>query len=116
MNLREHGRPGPIGDKTSFSHAGHESEDYSSFLVAEFTYPILPKHKGGAQWFYSLPKHDKLCHPAAKVFKDYQGAMKYGNIFSINIGPNYAGKIRDIDVKTLKEVGRMIKAEAAKAK
>jgi len=72
---------------------------------------FLAKHKGGAMWFYSLPKHDNLCYPASKVFKDYQGAMKYGNIFSINIGPNYAGKIRDIDVKTLKQVGEMIRAK-----
>jgi len=43
------------------------------------------------------------------VYQDYTGAMTYGNIFSINIGPNYAGKIRDIDVKTLKQVGEMIR-------
>ena len=40
--------------------------------------------------------------------------MKYGNIFSINIGPNYAGKIRDIDVKTLKQVGEMIRAGSSR--
>ena len=64
-------------------------------------------------WFYSLPRHDNLCHPASKLYKDYQGAMKYGNIFSVNIGPNYAGKIRDIDVKTLKQAARMIRAQGA---
>ena len=36
--------------------------------------------------------------------------MEHGNIFSINIGPNYAGKIRDIDVQTLQQVGEMIRA------
>jgi alpha-L-fucosidase len=36
--------------------------------------------------------------------------MEYGNIFSVNIGPNYAGKIRDVDVRTLKQVGEMIRA------
>jgi alpha-L-fucosidase len=60
-------------------------------------------------WFYSLPKHDELCHPAEKLFNDYRGAVKYGNIFSINVGPNYEGKLRDIDVKTLTEVGEMIR-------
>jgi alpha-L-fucosidase len=60
-------------------------------------------------WFYSLPKHDNLCHPAEKLYKDYKGAMKYDNIFSINIGPNYQGRIRDIDVKTLQKVGELIK-------
>jgi alpha-L-fucosidase len=87
------------------------SKDY---LLAEFTYPILPKHQGGAAWFYSLPEHDGLCHPAAKLYADYQGAVKYGNIFSIDVGPDYAGKLRDIDVKTLREVGGMIRAAAAK--
>jgi len=35
--------------------------------------------------------------------------MKYDNIFSINIGPDYQGRIRDIDVKTLQKVGELIK-------
>ena len=60
-------------------------------------------------WFYSLPKHDTLCHPAEKIYKDYLGAVKYGNIFSINVGPNYNGKIRDIDVKILTKVGQYIR-------
>ena len=77
--------------------------------MAEFTYPILPPHKGGAQWFYSLPKHDGLCYSADKIFQDYKEAVKFGNIFSLNVGPDYEGKIRDIDVKTLKEVGKLIK-------
>ena len=108
--LRERGRPGKIGDKSASKYNKDAEGAFKGYLVAEFTYPILPPHKGGAQWFYSLPKHDGLCHPANKVYKDYTGAMKYGNIFSINIGPNYAGKIRDVDVKTLKQVGEMIRA------
>lgn len=110
LNLRERGRPGVIGDKTTVWNDGHLQDNYDNFLVAEFTYPILPKHKGGADWFYSLPQHDTLCLPAEKLYQDYLGAVKYGNIFSINIGPDYAGKIRDIDVKTLAEVGKMIRA------
>jgi len=110
INLRERGRPGPIGDANAVVHAGHLSSDYSGFLVAEFTYPILPKHQGGAHWFYSLPKHDNLVHPAEKLYADYVGAQEYGNIFSINIGPNYEGRVRDVDVKTLKQVGEMIRA------
>ena len=112
--LRERGRPGRLGDKGASKYNKGAEGSFKGYLVAEFTYPVLPKHKGGAQWFYSLPKHDNLCHPASKVYKDYQGAMKYGNIFSINIGPNYAGKIRDIDVKTLRQVGEMIRAESSK--
>jgi len=109
LNLRERGKPGPIGDKSTVLNEHYLKDSYDNFLVAEFTYPILPKHKGGADWFYSLPKHDNLCHPADKLYKDYLGAVKFGNIFSINVGPNYEGKLRDIDVKTLTQVGELIK-------
>lgn len=109
LNLRERGKPGPIGDKNAVWNEQHLKDSYESYLVAEFTYPILPEHEGGADWFYSLPKHDNLCFPAEKLYEDYLGAVEYGNIFSINIGPNYEGKIRDIDVKTLKKVGKLIR-------
>ena len=109
LNLRERGKAGPIGDKSTVLNEHYLKDSYDSFLVAEFTYPILPKHKGGADWFYSLPKHDNLSYPADKLYKDYLGAVKFGNIFSINVGPNYEGKLRDIDVKTLTQVGELIK-------
>jgi len=106
--LRERGAPGPIGDAKATVYNKDQESSYKGYLVAEFTYPILPKHKGGAQWFYSLPAHDNLVHPAEKLYTDYQGAVKYNNLFSINIGPNYEGRIRNIDVKTLLEVKEMI--------
>lgn len=107
--LRERGTPGKLGDANATKYNKDAEGSYKGYLIAEFTYPILPKHRGGADWFYSLPKHDNLCHPASKLFADYQGAQKFGNIFSINIGPNYEGKLREIDVKTLSEVGKMIR-------
>ena len=79
------------------------------FLVGEFTYPILPPHEGGAMWFYSLPKHDNLCLPAETIYREYRGAVKYGNIFSLDVGPDYEGKLRPIDVETLRKVGEMIR-------
>ncbi len=109
LSLRERGKPGKIGDVSTTKYNKDAETNYKNYLVAEFTYPILPKHEGGADWFYSLPKHDTLCHPAEKLYQDYKEAVKYGNIFSIDIGPDYEGKIRDIDVKTLKRVGEMIK-------
>jgi alpha-L-fucosidase len=107
--LRERGRPGKLGDALASEYNKEAEQTYSGYLVAEFTYPILPKHEGGAQWFYSLPKHDNLCHPAEKIYKDYLGAVKYENIFSINVGPNYEGQLRDIDISTLRQVGEMIR-------
>jgi alpha-L-fucosidase len=110
IRIGELGRPGPLSDAKA---AGISSgKPAKSYLIAEFTYPILPPHKGGAMWFYSLPEHDELCHSAEKLYADYLGAVKYGNIFSIDVGPNYEGKLRDIDVKTLRAVGEMIRTNA----
>jgi len=111
LNLRERGKPGPIGDKNAVWNEQHLKESYDNFLVAEFTYPILPSHEGGADWFYSLPEHDDLCKPAEDLYKDYLGSVQYGNIFSINVGPNYEGKIREIDVITLQKMGKYISGE-----
>ncbi len=98
IKLGEMGNPAPVPEG-------------SKYLLAEFTYPILPPHQGGANWFYSLPKHDNLVRPASRLYRDYLGAVKFGNLFSIDIGPNYVGRIRDIDVKTLREVGELIRGE-----
>ena len=108
IRIGEMGRPGPLNDPHG---AGPYMKDApsKSYLLAEFTYPILPPHKGGAMWFYSLPIHDNLCYPAEKLYKDYLGAVKYGNIFSLDVGPDYNGKLRAIDVETLRKVGEMIK-------
>ena len=106
--LRERGCPGELGDTDATRFNKEAEQHYKRYLVAEFTYPILPAHQGGAEWFYSLPKHDNLCHSAEKIHNDYLGAVRHGNIFSINVGPNYEGRIRDIDVETLRQVGEMI--------
>jgi alpha-L-fucosidase len=108
IRLGEMGHPGPLTDHGA-AGPHMRSPPSSSYLLAEFTYPILPPHKGGAMWFYSLPKHDHLCHSAEKLYKDYLGAVEYGNIFSLNVGPDYNGKLRDVDVKTLRAVGELIR-------
>jgi alpha-L-fucosidase len=112
IRLGEMGHPAPLSDLSGagFNH-GH-MKGYNGYLIAEFAYPILPPHNGGAGWFYSLPKHDSLCLPANKIYQDYLGAVKFGNIFSVDVGPNYEGKLRDIDIKTLQEVGKMIRHQA----
>ncbi len=112
ISLREAGKPGPLGNQGVASFNKENEAKYGGYLLAEFTYPIEPAHKGGAIWFYSLPEHDKLCQPADKLYADYLGAVKYGNIFSIDVGPDYNGKLRDIDVATLLEVGEMIRNHA----
>jgi alpha-L-fucosidase len=111
IRLGEMGRPGPLAEAKASPYI--KGAPVKSYLLAEFTYPILPKHKGGAMWFYSLPEHDSLCKPAEAIYKDYLGAVKFGNIFSLDVGPDYAGKLRAIDVETLRMVGRMIRQGAA---
>jgi len=111
IRLGEMGKPGPLDDHKA---AGPHMQDPAgkNYRLAEFTYPILPEHKGGAMWFYSLPEHDNLCHPAGKLYQDYLGAVKYGNVFALDVGPDYNGKLRDIDMKTLRLVGGMIRSKA----
>lgn len=111
IRLGEMGRPGPLNDASS---AGPYMKDLpsKSYLLAEFTYPILPPHKGGAMWFYSLPQHDQLCHPPEKLYRDYLGAGRFGNVFALDVGPDSAGKLREIDVRTLRKVGDLIRANA----
>lgn len=106
IRLGEMGRPGPLEDLAASPYIKNPAG--ARYRLAEFTYPILPPHEGGALWFYSLPKHDGLCLPAEKLYDDYLGAVKYGNIFSLNVGPDANGRLRNIDVATLRDVGRRI--------
>ena len=111
IRLGEMGHPGPLSDESGAGfNAGH-MKGYKGYRLAEFTYPIQPAHQGGAMWFYSLPQHDKLCLPAEKLYADYLGAVKYENIFALDAGPDYAGKLREIDVQTLRRVGQYIRGE-----
>ena len=112
IRIGELGHPGPLTDHTAGGPYMPAASD-TSYLIAEFTYPILPPHEGGAMWFYSLPRHDGLCLPADKLYRDVLGAVQYGNLFSIDVGPDYAGKLRDVDVKTLRRVGELLRASRA---
>lgn len=110
IRLGEEGRPGPLDDHAAAGrHMNRPPAE--SYRLAEFTYPILPPHKGGAMWFYSLPEHDSLCRPAGEIYQDYLGAVKHGNVFALDVGPDYAGRLREIDVRTLRQVGRYIRGE-----
>jgi alpha-L-fucosidase len=111
IRLGELGKPAALNDASGAGPYHGQASDGAKpdYRLAEFTYPILPPHKGGAMWFYSLPEHDGKVLPADGIYKDYLGAVKYGNIFSLDVGPGYDGRLRDVDVKTLREVGRRIR-------
>ena len=108
IRLGQRGHPSPLSDRSGAGH--NHDQDGNHYRLAEFTYPILPQQTGG--WFYTLPEYDNLCLPAEKIYTDYLGAVKYGNIFSLNVGPDYNGRLRTIDVKTLCKVGEMIRTGA----
>jgi alpha-L-fucosidase len=116
--LRERGTPGELGDpKATNQHFKWvEKSKHKGFRLAEFTYPILEgpgdgRKLRGARWFYSLPENDNFVKSAEAIYKDYLGAKKYGNIFSLDVGPDRSGKLRKIDVATLKKVGQYIRGE-----
>jgi alpha-L-fucosidase len=111
IRLGEMGHPAALDDVSGAGFNSSHMKGYTGYRLAEFTYPILPKHAGGAMWFYSLPKHDQLCLPAEKIYEDYLGAKTFGNIFSLDVGPDYHGRLREIDVKTLQQVGRYIRGD-----
>lgn len=113
IRLGEMGKPAPLTD-TSAESIGNEDRaasmrNHTSYRLAEFTYPIQPKGKRGAMWFYSLPENEALCIPADHLYAHYLGAKKYGNVFALDVGPDRSGKLRDIDVRTLRQVGEMIR-------
>jgi len=111
LRIGERGRPAPLTDSSGAGHGSQDASKFAGFLVAEFCYPILPLHKGGADWFYSLPVHDNFCHPARKLYLDYLESVKYGNFFDLAVNPGYDGRLRAIDVETLQQVGRWIRGE-----
>ena len=113
LSLRERGTPGPIGDPSTSRYNKKAEQSHKGYLAAEFTYPIQPWREKGGHWSYSRPENEDVCHPAEKLYKDYVGAVRHGNIFSIDVGPKPDGRLREIDVKTLQEVGRMILAGQA---
>jgi len=110
IRLGEMGRPGPLGDQSA---AGPHMDGAAShtYRLAEFTYPIQPRRPKGAMWFYSHPENENVCLPAEEIYADYLGAEKYGNIFSLDVGPMPNGRLRPIDVRTLQKVGRYIRGE-----
>jgi alpha-L-fucosidase len=115
IRLGERSKAGPIDEVIPGSIGVKDMEGYSGFLAAEFTYPILEGQQKqrlrGAQWFYSLPENDERAASAEKIYSDYREALKYGNIFSLNVGPDRAGRLREIDIRTMRRVGRYIRGE-----
>ena len=110
IRLGEMARPGPLSDASALEWGAGEAKGYKEYLLAEFAYPIL-RGRGAGRWFYTMPEWDNVCISAESIYKDYLDAIKYSNIFSLNVGPMRDGKLRPIDVETLHKVGRYIRGE-----
>jgi alpha-L-fucosidase len=111
LRLGEDGRPARLDDPSG-AGVGRRQEgigEYKGYLAAEFSVTIQRERDKRALWFYSSPENDDQAMPAEAIFRLYQGAVKYGNIFTLDLGPDRAGRLREIDVKTLRKVGVMIR-------
>ena len=84
----------------------HAAKLGTRYLVTEFCRPILG---GMGRWFYTNPENDDRCLPAKTLYEQYAGVVRHGCIFSLDVGPDRSGRLRKIDVETLKKVGQMVR-------
>ncbi|MHC4520540.1 MAG: alpha-L-fucosidase, partial [Planctomycetota bacterium] len=78
--LRERGTPGPLGDPNASKYNKEAEGSYSGYLVAEFTYPISSTH-----WFDNPAIKPSSYHSPERIHQDYVGALRFGNIFSLDV-------------------------------
>lgn len=111
IRLGELGKPGPLEDDSVAPYLDKRGKGFP-YLVGELTFPILDK---GGRWFYTKPEWDDCVMPAEKIAETYREAVRYGNLFSIDVGPNRDGRLREIDENTLLRVGELIRVGAESA-
>jgi len=102
IRIGEMGGPGPVD---SVDAAGPYATPGAKYEIAEFALPIL----GDDRWFYTSEKNDKRVRSPWMLYGLYQGTVKYGNLFSLDVGPGRDGRLRPIDERTLVETGRLIR-------
>jgi len=112
LRLGEMGYGSALDDVSGSGYNAKFAKGYSGYVAAEFTYPILGGNKRGTpyfgRWFFTTPEWENVVTPAEDIYRDYLQAAKHGNIFSLDVAPTRAGKLRPIDVRTLEKVGRHI--------
>ncbi len=102
MRLGELGGPGPLDDPEA---AGPFQKGGGKYLIGEFALPILGL---GGRWFYTNPKNDRQALSPWTLLGLYLGAARYGNLFSLDVGPDRSGRLRAIDERTLIKTGQLI--------
>ncbi|MCX6622905.1 MAG: alpha-L-fucosidase [Acidobacteria bacterium] len=117
LRLGEMGHGSSLDDLSGSGYNAKDAKNYSGYAAAEFTYPIVGGNRRGTpqfgRWFFTRPEWDDIVTPASEIYRDYLGAAKHGNLFSLDVAPTRAGKLRKIDVKTLEQVGRYVRRERA---
>ena len=104
LRLGEMGKPAPLDSAEGGGPYNRVVNE--GFLAAEFARPILNQ---GGRWFYTHPDNEGACMPAEDIYRLYRDAVKYGNLFSLDVGPGRDGRLREIDVQTLHQVGEWIR-------
>jgi alpha-L-fucosidase len=112
LRLGEGGKPSALGDPSGagVNRKQQATAEYKGYLVAEFVKPIQTGNSQPARWFYSGPENEDKVMPVDDILALYWGAVKFRNIFTLSVAPDRAGRLREIDVRTLREVGRRIRA------
>lgn len=109
VRIGELGGPGPVDSTDAsgpFSNAGGQ------YRIAEFAMPILGTQGRTGRWFYTNPDDDRSALSPWALFGLYLGAVRYGNLFSLDVGPDRAGRLRPIDERTLVAAGQLIRQHA----
>jgi len=115
LRLGEMGHGSALEDLSGSGYNAKYAKGYTGYVAAEFTYPILGGNRRGTpqfgRWFYTRPEWDEIVAPAEDIYRDYLSAVRHGNIFSLDVAPTRAGKLREADVRTLEKVGRYVRGK-----
>jgi len=112
MQIGEDGRPGPMDhhavvcpymDNNPFDRW---DPNYKGYLLAEILQPIIAEPS--PMWFYD-PSAGDTCRSAEDLYATYLGAVKHGNLFDLGVSPDRQGGLQDIEVRTLQQVGKLIR-------
>lgn len=79
---------------------------YKGYLLAEILQPMIAEPQ--PMWFYD-PSAGDSCRSAQDLYATYLGALKHGLFFELGVSPNRDGKLRNVEVETLRDVGEMIR-------
>jgi alpha-L-fucosidase len=110
LQIGEDGRPAPMNHHAVVcpyieNCSAPWNPSYKGYRVAEVLQPFFANPN--VEWFYNSHMGDKG-RSAEDLYGVVCGAVKYGNIFDLGVTPDRTGRLRDIEVKTLRRVGELL--------